>query len=48
MVILSPDAPHDVSVNLNAEGLRDDKGDPRLAEPGITSFGFDNGLNKFL
>lgn len=47
MIMRVKDSPHDILINLNAEGIGDLLGDPRTAETWVTSFHLDDGTNVF-
>lgn len=47
-VILGENSPHDVPVNLDAEGVRDDQRNTGAAEAWVSAFEFDDGIDEFL
>ena len=46
MVILGEDSPHDVPVNLDAEGNLDDHRNTGITEAWVSAFEFDDGIDE--
>ena len=46
--LISENTPHDVSVNFNTEGFRDDWRDVGIPKPWIPAFELDDSVDEFL